>query len=117
MPHHVHPQGSGPNPHDEGIEAHVVINLAPGVGIDEAVERISAVQLGTKDPGHKFDLMHLHVALGAIDLLADVQCKWTQPMGRETYIIGEWVSAVRQLKIGDKPIVASTSTSVCMNVP
>jgi hypothetical protein len=106
-----------PNLHDKGIEAHVFIYSSPGIPLDQATRLINGVKLGRRvDPGHKFSLIHLHTALGEVDFMADVLAEWTDPRGHETRLIGEWVSAVRQLEIGGRLIVARTSTAVCMNM-
>lgn len=111
---------AGQNMHDLGIEAHVLIYLNPGIAVDDAANAINGVALGNTGayPGNDFQLIHLHVALGEIDFMADVFCKWTTPRGKETRVIGEWVSAVRQLQDRNgRLMVARTSTAVCMNMP
>lgn len=105
----------GPN-HNTGIEAHVVIKLSPGIDIWQAFNQISAAT-PTNLHGGVFTLIHLHVAFGEVDFLADVHCSWTNNpgMGWETHVLGDWVNEIRKLKQGNQFVVASTSTSVCMN--
>jgi hypothetical protein len=108
--------GGGMPSHDTGIEGHVLIKVAPGIDIWQAFDQISATN-PTNVHGGTFTLIHLHVALGEIDFLADVHCSWTSDpgMGWETHVLGDWVNQIRKLKQGGENVVASTSTNVCMN--
>ena len=106
-----------PNLHELGIEAHVLIYLSPDIGADEAIAKINSV-CARPEFKENFRMVHLHTALGDIDLLADVFCQWTSMPGHETETIGKWVSDVRKL-VSDsngRPVVARTTTAVCMNM-
>ena len=114
---HVHACGhsaTGPHmSHATGIAAHVAIYLKPCVDIWAAHEAI----IGVSVPGVHVE--KVHVSLGEIDMLADIHAPWTNPMGRETRHLGDWVNAIRQLRpAGEKGCdccyVARTSTNVCM---
>jgi hypothetical protein len=92
-----------------------MIKLNPSTDIWQAHQLVEAAR-PSQNFGGRFTIIHLHIALGMIDLMADVHCAWTKPKrGWETHTIGDWVNTIRALQIGGRYVVAETSTSVCMN--
>lgn len=110
--------------HSTGIAAHVAIYLEGGIGVWDAYQKIREIQSPPGGGAATVGDLHvekIHVALGEIDLLADVHAPWggggMVPDGFETARIGEWVSEVRRLTApGGRPYVKRTSTAVCMGV-
>lgn len=111
--------------HRTGIAAHVAIYLAPGVDIWDVYDRIMQINAPPGGQNPTVPDLHVekvHVALGEIDLLADVHAPWGGrngngvPNGYETSVIGDWINEVRQVRSGGVIAVARTSTAVCMGV-
>ncbi len=111
MPHMQTCAHDGANPlmsHDTGIAAHVAIYLHPNVDIWGAYTALVAAPRGG------LHVEKIHVALGEIDMLADVHSPWTIPPGRETRVIGDWINQIRQVRVQNAFVVQRTSTNVCM---
>ncbi len=99
--------------HSEGIMCHVLIWLEPGIDVMAARREISSTT------SNGVEMCHAHFGLGEVDSICDIFARWTDPKGKETLLIGEWINKIRQLPAagrgspGWRPYVARTSTVTC----
>lgn len=99
--------------HHTGVAAHITITLKPCVDIWAAWRYFESKKTAVQG----LHVEKIHVGLGGpYDMLADVHAAWTQPMGGETRLIGDWINVIRQPDGSGVCYVESTTTSICMAV-